>query len=268
MNTNSIIEKIRALLAKTVDAGCTEAEAMMAAAKAAAMMDKYELNPEAVTAGQDKATTEHYKRTDHTHPVTYAARGVGLFTGTKIYRDTRATVETVSDLFGNTASTTQPGKWMRILGLAHEVEIAGYLLDICVNALSCSAAKALVAENEKRTRGREPILVGGERAKWVNSFQIGMAARMGETLTEMARERAVDTNRQINAGAGNGTSLQVVRQNLIGDWLREHGVNLSGGRSANVGNKSAHAAGREAGGGVRFHTGMGSGGGQRAIGGR
>jgi hypothetical protein len=36
--------KIRALLAKTVDKGCTEAEAMMAATKAKELMDKYQID--------------------------------------------------------------------------------------------------------------------------------------------------------------------------------------------------------------------------------
>ncbi len=41
---NAVASRIRALLAKTVDKGCTEAEAMTAATKAKELMDKYQID--------------------------------------------------------------------------------------------------------------------------------------------------------------------------------------------------------------------------------
>jgi molybdopterin biosynthesis enzyme len=43
MNRENLLDKIRALLAKTVENGCTENEAMAAIDKARAMMDAYEV---------------------------------------------------------------------------------------------------------------------------------------------------------------------------------------------------------------------------------
>ena len=43
MNRDSLLDKIRALMSKTVDNGCTEAEALAALDKARAMMDAYEV---------------------------------------------------------------------------------------------------------------------------------------------------------------------------------------------------------------------------------
>src|SRR5665213_2744386 len=40
----SIAARVRALLAKTTDAGCSESEALAAAAKARELMDKYQLS--------------------------------------------------------------------------------------------------------------------------------------------------------------------------------------------------------------------------------
>ena len=43
MNREHLLDKIRALLSKTTENGCTEAEALTALAKARAMMDAYEV---------------------------------------------------------------------------------------------------------------------------------------------------------------------------------------------------------------------------------
>ena len=262
MTTENMINKIRALLAKTVDAGCTEAEAIFAAAKAAALMDQYELSPDAITSGQTKASDTHYQRKTLDHAVRFCAKAVGLFTGTRIYSDNSETTSTTFDLFGEKSTKTEKGNHLRIVGLAHEVEIAGYILDICVNAMDASAGKALVAENAERARHDEPILLGGERKAWVDSYQRGMAVRLSETLREMAEKRTSTIVTAINAGAGNGRSLAIVRQDLIADWLKERGIVLHTNNRGRAGNQSGYAAGHAAGAGVRFHSGMASG--QRA----
>src|ERR1035437_9034590 len=46
INRESLLDKIRALMSKTVDNGCTEAEALSALDKARAMMDAYEVSEE------------------------------------------------------------------------------------------------------------------------------------------------------------------------------------------------------------------------------
>jgi Protein of unknown function (DUF2786) len=56
---NSIIEKIKALLAKTTENGATEAEMMSALDKASAMMDAYDITDEEVQASKDEAAMLH-----------------------------------------------------------------------------------------------------------------------------------------------------------------------------------------------------------------
>jgi hypothetical protein len=46
MDRNSLLEKIRALMSKTTENGCTEAEALAALDKARALMDAYEVTDE------------------------------------------------------------------------------------------------------------------------------------------------------------------------------------------------------------------------------
>jgi hypothetical protein len=56
---NSIIEKIKALLAKTTANGCTEAEMMSALDKASAMMDAYDLTDDEVQVAKDEMAMLH-----------------------------------------------------------------------------------------------------------------------------------------------------------------------------------------------------------------
>lgn len=59
MDRNSIIDKIRALLAKTTENGATEAEMLSALDKASAMMDAYEISDEDLALAKDEAVTLH-----------------------------------------------------------------------------------------------------------------------------------------------------------------------------------------------------------------
>jgi hypothetical protein len=56
---NSIIEKIKALLAKTTANGATEAEMMSALDKASAMMDAYDITDADVQVAKNEAAMQH-----------------------------------------------------------------------------------------------------------------------------------------------------------------------------------------------------------------
>jgi hypothetical protein len=56
---NSIIEKIKALLAKTTENGATEAEMLSALDKASAMMDAYDISDEELQVAKDEAAMLH-----------------------------------------------------------------------------------------------------------------------------------------------------------------------------------------------------------------
>ena len=58
-NRNSIIDKIKALLAKTTENGATEAEMLSALDKASAMMDAYDISDEELQIAKDEAVTQH-----------------------------------------------------------------------------------------------------------------------------------------------------------------------------------------------------------------
>lgn len=102
------------------------------------------------------AASRRFDRVDHDHPVAFVARAVAAFTGCRIYRHNGVEKTAAYDLFGGATWTRKDVRKLRIIGLAHEVEIAKYVLDICCVAMEASAGKALMLENDERTRGREP----------------------------------------------------------------------------------------------------------------
>ena len=65
---NSIIEKIRALLSKTVENGCTEAEMMAALDKAAAMQDAYDIPDEELQLTKEEKVMLHADPPDLSDP--------------------------------------------------------------------------------------------------------------------------------------------------------------------------------------------------------
>ena len=86
---NSIIEKIKALLAKTTANGATEAEMMSALDKASAMMDAYDITDADVQVAKDEAAMLHADPPDlkDPHKIKWRlSRVVGEFCGVQIYR--------------------------------------------------------------------------------------------------------------------------------------------------------------------------------------
>jgi hypothetical protein len=65
---NSIIEKIRALLSKTVENGCTEAEMMAALERAAAMQDAYDISDEELQLTKEEKVMLHADPPDLSDP--------------------------------------------------------------------------------------------------------------------------------------------------------------------------------------------------------
>ena len=88
---NSIIEKIKALLAKTTANGATEAEMLSALDKASAMMDAYDITDADVREAKDEAAMLHAEPPDLKDPHNLKWRlsdGVAEFCGVQIFRST------------------------------------------------------------------------------------------------------------------------------------------------------------------------------------
>lgn len=115
MNRETIRKRINALRERTTARGCTEAEAMEAAAKVAELMREHGLSGDDLAMGEDVATA---KASDARH---------------------RRQLWAVIANCTNTAALTRPGlENLQVIFVGQEPgpEIATYLVDVCHNAIA------------------------------------------------------------------------------------------------------------------------------------
>lgn len=208
-----IIDKVRALLAKTVANGCSESEAMAALAKARAMMDAYEVtDADLREAGEDKATISGEEA---------GARDAldikaGLMQGVAAFCDCRA--------------------WMRVeavqfAGLRVDVEFARWLLDTLDAFVRAELARYMMT----------CLFVGTKRRRIVTGFATGCTDRIRERLYALvgAARRAASKNNR---------ALVVVKTELIERAMADAGIELKDVRGGGLRfEENSYGDGREAG---------------------
>jgi hypothetical protein len=227
---NELSEKLRALLNKTVDRGCTEAEAISAAEKVSELMDKYGLSFEQLKldSAQDECEASSFNFNGHrkTHPVVMCMNTIGEYT------------------------TTQPwycrgGKRVAtytFFGLPSDVKIACWLLQTFHDAMNVSYR--VYANN---TPG--DFDVNGHTVR--KAFMQGMGMRLIERLNEL-----IELRRTPVASNGNGRELMVLKEEVLAKALKKKNVKLRSTKTV-MGDFSlgAWSAGRSAANKVAIHSG-------------
>jgi hypothetical protein len=214
---NAIIEKIKALLAKTTANGATEAEMMSALDKASAMMDAYQITDADVQDAKDEAAMLHKDAPDVKDPHRIKWRlshGVSEFCGVRIFRMPHE-------------------NGLRCIGMPSDVQFAMWLLDnladfvfdeLYAHLIGCLAPKS-------------------ERRIIIRSFTEACCDRISDRSLELVeRSKAARTS--------NGRELVVVKDAAIKAFMKNHGIRIhacSGGSAPSTSNAAAQAAGRAAG---------------------
>jgi len=213
---NSTIEKIKALMAKTVENGCTEAEMFAALDKARAMRDAYDISDEELQVAKDEAAMLHADPPDLKDPhkikwrLTY---GVAQFCSVQIYRARHET-------------------GLRCIGMPSDVQFAMWLLDNLADFVFNALFEHLIGCCAPK----------GERRIIMRTFVEACCERITDRLLELVeRSKAARTS--------NGRELVVIKDAAIKTFMKEHGIRLAscGGYSASTTNAAAQAAGRAAG---------------------
>lgn len=216
INRENMIDKIRALMSKTMDNGCTEAEAMLALEKARALMDAYEVTDEdlALTAAE-KAVLHNTQATDENRIRWALFHRVAEFAGCKGWFNGRPT----------------DGR-LTFCGLPSDIAFATWLLDTLEAFVRAELATHLMAT---RPVGRS------DRIRVINGFVMGCTGRISRRLREMiSQSEAVAT--------GNGRALMVTKTALVDAVLRDAGIKLrSRSGSDRVADPASIHAGRAAG---------------------
>jgi len=152
-----MLDKVKAILSKTMDNGCTEGEAMAALAKARELMATYEIDEKEL---QDVAEKAQIHRTAVSDPYEIKKNlcvNVGKFTSCKAFRDRDDTI--------------------CFAGKESDIVFATWLLDT-LQRFMMRALRQYQGDRAKKHLGN---------SNWTSaSFVVGCAARINEKLKELA----------------------------------------------------------------------------------
>ncbi len=193
-----LIGRIQALRAKTVAQGCTEAEALAAAAKVAELLDRYglsltELDLRAQSCEGASVETERRRA----GPIDDCVPAVAAFFDCRVWGE------------------KSPGGTLRYVffGLPADVAGARYLYDLVDGAFASETARFRV--------GRDyAAMPSGMRRTATNSFQIGLARGIGAKLHTLRKTR----EGALRSVAGR--DLVVAKADVIEEELAELGLQL------------------------------------------
>ncbi len=234
--------RIRALAAKTVERGCSEAEAMAAAAKVGELLDVYGLSMSEVELREESCVQ---RRAAFAGPARTALRWV--FPALLRFCECRGWTDGRHDFV--------------LFGLEPDVQMAEWLLHVVARAL---------AHEEARYRAGPAYAARREAPQAVlRSFRYGFADRLSKRLDELADARAAAVaERRAAEGRGSAsTALVVAKERKLDEAFRGLGVRLrTTYSSATVRDRGAFRSGAEAGGRVGLERPVGAGPGARGLG--
>lgn len=232
--------RIRALAAKTVERGCSEAEAMAAAAKVGELLDVYGLSMSEVELREEACVQ---RRAAFAGPARTALRWV--FPALLRFCECRGWTDGRHDFV--------------LFGLEPDVQMAEWLMHVVSRAL---------AHEEARYRAGPAYAARREAPQAVlRSFRYGFADRLSKRLDEMADARAAAMAERRAAAGGASTALVVAKERKLDEAFRGLGVRLrTTYSSATVRDRGAFRSGAEAGGRVGLDRPVGAGPGARGLG--
>jgi hypothetical protein len=192
---SKLLDRIRSLCGRTVDRGFTEAEALAAAEKVAALLAENDLTLDEVEIRASPVGRE-------------AAEFEGEL-GERIWKVAAAIAELTGTRYWTGATGVVPVR-ITFFGLLHEAQIAGYLLDICARAMRCEAATAGAAW----ALYRQPI-----RRRRRAAFLDGMADALGRRILTMRKPQPA------------GRGLIVLREQIVDEEIARLGLRIRDMRS-------------------------------------
>lgn len=226
---------IRAMLARTEENGCTEAEAMESASKIGAMLQQYdlELTDVIVNDVSDMLTREVYAADFNMATV---ITGIGRLCSLKVYSKSGETVATYV-LFGH----------------APDMEMALYLYEVCAEAAD-HGWQVYMDRNGYSKKARE-------------SFRVGFGHRVCDRLTQLRAQRDEEARqRAMRNPNGTGTNLVVLKDQIVEAEFEKTGIRLVKRHGPTIANRAAYGAGQTHGERVNLSNPLGGTGAQAALG--
>lgn len=232
---------IRSLMEKTIENGCTEAEAMQAALKAQELIERYQIEIGAEELKKEGVERQEFKPGGSYEMAffTWGATSIGTFCDVKVYRQ-------------KIHNGSRYGTYtFFVVGLKSDLEFFRYLLKALSIHTLTGATLWAAAEGLK----------GGTLTRTKTDFIKACASRISLRLVELVRAR--------RAAQTTGRALVPVdKQVMIRDWLSQQGIKLARGRSTSFRHGNASDAGAAHGDKANFGRPVGSSGGAVALIGR
>ena len=215
-NRDGLIEKVKALLSKTVDNGCTEEEALAAIDKAHALMDAYEVTAADLQLTKEETAILRSEPLDSLDPhnVKFFLMGaVADFCNCRAWQKRRRDTKAIT-----------------FCGLPSDVRLATWLLD--------SLAAFVQAELVRHLMDTLPPMA--ERRRVITGFVQGCCERISDRLKALCAQSAA-------AATSNGRELVLVKNAAVDAKMKEHGIKVRGCCLGGQTNDSGYQAGRSAG---------------------
>jgi len=212
-----VIQRIQALRARTVDQGCTEAEALAATAKVSELLARHDLTLDEISVRRSdcegvSVATGRKRRA----PVDSCVPQVALFCDCRVWSEDR-----------------EDGVLRYVFfGLKADVEAARFLHDLIELTFDTESAAFRRVEIYQALRG-------GDRRMALNSFQIGLAGGINGKLA------ALKAARQSAGAESTGFDLVAVKHSMVDEEIARLGLNFTT-RAANP-RRTVHGEAYEAG---------------------
>lgn len=205
------LARIRALMAKTVDNGCTEAEAAAAAAAVDRLLAAYELTLDEVNV-RELVVVQRRVAARH-HHVAEAVYAIGQFTDCR---------------------TWFSGNDVIFLGFAVDTEIAEYLTLVFKRAIDSGTNAHTLFNHAYDAAGSV------QRKEMLRCFAIGMADRLAQRLLTLKSKR------DFTARESTGRDLVMLKKPIVDAAFDALGLLLRGGKQRReIGDPAAYAAGQK-----------------------
>ncbi|MGD9880104.1 MAG: DUF2786 domain-containing protein [Reyranella sp.] len=218
-NLDRLRQRIQALRAKTVANGCTEGEALAAAAKVAELLDRYDLSLADVDVRQSSCEQLAYEVQRNKRILLDECVGaIAEFCGCRVWREKdRAGV-----------------RWV-FFGLRADIEAACCLTEVIDSAVRTELGRYKTTPAYQAFRHQERHLANG-------SFTLGMIASIADKLLAMKASRE-------QAARGTGRAVVVLKKSIVDAEIEKLGFALrTVPQARRLVSPLAYEAGEEAGG--------------------
>jgi Protein of unknown function (DUF2786) len=211
-----IAEKIKALLNKTVDNGCTEEEMNAALVKAQALRDAHEITDDELRLTKAEAAVLRSEPEDSLDPHNikwFLMGAVADFCNCRAWQTRR-----------------RDTKQVEFCGLQSDAQLATWLLDTLTQFVQAELARHLM----------DTLPPKGERRRVIRGFVQGCCDRIGHRLRALCAQSAA-------AATSNGRELVLVKNAAVTAKMEECDIRVRGGCLGGQTNDAGYDAGQAAG---------------------